>query len=98
VALVHLLDQPSPCSTAVGAGCSELCSLLDIDGVRGDIVTNRAVRALVAFEGRKSVTAADVERVVPLCLNHRCGRAVAVDCVFLSVCVCVWVGWVGEEV
>ena len=50
---------------------SELCSLLDIDGVRGDIVCNRAAAALVALEGRREVTDADVARVAPLCLNHR---------------------------
>ncbi|GAB4818168.1 hypothetical protein N2152v2_005214 [Parachlorella kessleri] len=50
---------------------SELCSLLNIDGVRGDIVCNRAVMAFVAFEGRTEVTLADVERIAPLVLNHR---------------------------
>ena len=50
---------------------SEICSLLDVDGIRGDIVTNRAARALVAFEGREEVSMADVEKVIGLCLNHR---------------------------
>lgn len=50
---------------------SELCSMLDIDGVRGDIVTNRTAAAYVAYEGRISVTMDDVVRVAPLCLNHR---------------------------
>lgn len=50
---------------------SELCSMLDIDGIRGDIVTNRAACAYVALEGRKEVTMDDVKRVAPLCLNHR---------------------------
>ena len=31
---------------------SEICSELNVDGLRGDIVTNRAARALCAFEGR----------------------------------------------
>ena len=32
---------------------SAVCGELDVDGLRGDIVTNRAARALAAFEGRK---------------------------------------------
>ena len=31
---------------------SEVCSELDVDGLRGDIVSNRAAKALTAFEGR----------------------------------------------
>ena len=50
---------------------SKICSLLDVDGIRGDIVTNKAARALVALEGRDEVTNADVARVIGLCLNHR---------------------------
>lgn len=50
---------------------SEICSLLDVDGIRGDIVTNRAAKALVAFEQRDEVSMADVEKVIGLCLNHR---------------------------
>lgn len=50
---------------------SELCSFLDIDGVRGDITTNKAVRAFCAFEGRTQATKEDLERIAPLVLNHR---------------------------
>ena len=50
---------------------SELCSLIDVDGLRGDIVINRTVTAYVAFEGRTEVTVEDVQRIAPLCLNHR---------------------------
>lgn len=50
---------------------SEICSLLDVDGIRGDIVTNRAARALVALEGRDKVSMADVKRVISICVNHR---------------------------
>lgn len=50
---------------------SELCSLIDVDGLRGDIVTNRTAAAYVALEGRTEVTAEDVRRVAPLVLNHR---------------------------
>ena len=50
---------------------SEVCSELDVDGLRGDIVTNRAAKALAAFEGREEATADDIRRVVVLCLRHR---------------------------
>ena len=50
---------------------SELGSMVDIDGIRGDIVCNRAAAAYVALEGRKKVTMDDVVRVAMLCLNHR---------------------------
>lgn len=50
---------------------SQVCSELDVDGLRGDIVTNRAAKALAAFEGRSAVTIEDIQRVVTLCLRHR---------------------------
>ncbi|MDZ8183943.1 MAG: magnesium chelatase ATPase subunit I [Nostoc sp. ChiSLP02] len=50
---------------------SEVCSELDVDGLRGDIVTNRAAKALTAYEGRTEVTADDIRRVITLCLRHR---------------------------
>jgi magnesium chelatase subunit I len=50
---------------------SEVCSELDVDGLRGDIVTNRAAKALAAFEGRTQVTVDDIRRVIRLCLRHR---------------------------
>lgn len=50
---------------------SEVCSELDVDGLRGDIVTNRAAKALTAFEGRAEVTVDDIRRVITLCLRHR---------------------------
>jgi magnesium chelatase subunit I len=50
---------------------SEVCSELDVDGLRGDIVTNRAAKALAAFEGRTEVTLDDIKRVITLCLRHR---------------------------
>ena len=50
---------------------AEVCSQLDVDGLRGDIVTNRAATALAAFEGRSSVTIDDIRRVMTLCLRHR---------------------------
>ncbi|WIA09653.1 hypothetical protein OEZ85_009040 [Tetradesmus obliquus] len=50
---------------------SDMCSRLNVDGLRGDLVVNRAVKALVAYEGRTQVTQEDVGRVISGCLNHR---------------------------
>ncbi|MCM1984192.1 magnesium chelatase ATPase subunit I [Lyngbya confervoides] len=50
---------------------SQVCAELDVDGLRGDIVSNRAAKALAAFEGRTEVTVEDIRRVITLCLRHR---------------------------
>ncbi|MEM9152011.1 MAG: magnesium chelatase ATPase subunit I [Cyanobacteria bacterium P01_F01_bin.3] len=50
---------------------SQVCSELDVDGLRGDIVSNRAAKALAAYEGRTEVTLEDIQRVIALCLRHR---------------------------
>ncbi|ABW29878.1 magnesium chelatase ATPase subunit I [Acaryochloris marina] len=50
---------------------SQVCSELDVDGLRGDIVSNRAAKAIAAFEGRTEVTVDDIRRVITLCLRHR---------------------------
>jgi magnesium chelatase subunit I len=50
---------------------SQVCSSLNVDGIRGDIVTTRAAKALAAFEGREEVAVEDVYRVIPMCLRHR---------------------------
>ncbi len=50
---------------------SAICGELDVDGLRGDIVTNRAARALAAFENRIEVSEEDVARVVSCSLRHR---------------------------
>jgi len=50
---------------------SQVCSELDVDGLRGDIVSNRAAKALAAYEGRTTVTLDDIQRVIALCLRHR---------------------------
>ena len=50
---------------------SQICSELNVDGIRGDIVSNRAAKALAAFEGRTEVAVEDMYRVIPLCLRHR---------------------------
>ena len=50
---------------------SEVCSQLDVDGLRGDIVTNRAAKAHAAYYGRDNVTIADISKIITLCLRHR---------------------------
>ncbi len=50
---------------------SEVCSRLDVDGLRGDIVTNRAAKAHAAYNGRTKVTVEDISKVITLCLRHR---------------------------
>jgi magnesium chelatase subunit I len=50
---------------------SEVCSQLDVDGLRGDIVTNRAAKAYTAYHGREKVTVQDIEQIITLCLRHR---------------------------
>jgi magnesium chelatase subunit I len=53
---------------------SQICSELQVEGLRGDIVTTRAAKALAAFETRSEVTLDDIKRVITLCLRHRCRR------------------------
>ena len=50
---------------------SKVCSELDVDGLRGDIVTNRAAKAYTAFQGKKTVSIEDIQQVIVLCLRHR---------------------------
>lgn len=50
---------------------SEVCSKLDVDGLRGDIVTNRAAKAHAAYNGRDKVTVEDIKKIITLCLRHR---------------------------
>ena len=50
---------------------SEVCSILDVDGLRGDIVTNRAAKAYAAFNERTEVTVEDIQKIITLCLRHR---------------------------
>ena len=50
---------------------SEVCSQLDVDGLRGDIVTNRAAKAHAAYHGRDVVTIEDISKIITLCLRHR---------------------------
>jgi len=50
---------------------SEVCSRLDVDGLRGDIVTNRAAKAYAAYNGRDKVMIDDIAKIITLCLRHR---------------------------
>lgn len=50
---------------------SQVCAELDVDGLRGDLVTTRASRAAAAYRGAKIVTDEDVYSVISLCLRHR---------------------------
>ena len=50
---------------------SKVCSELNVDGLRGDIVTNRAAKAYAAFQGKKYVVIEDIEKIIILCLRHR---------------------------
>jgi magnesium chelatase subunit I len=50
---------------------SQVCAELDVDGLRGDIVTNRTAKALAALEGRTEVTVDDIRRVIVMALRHR---------------------------
>jgi magnesium chelatase subunit I len=53
---------------------SRICSELEIEGLRGDIVSTRAAKALCAFENRTEVTLDDIKRTITLCLRHRLRR------------------------
>jgi len=53
---------------------SQICSELQIEGLRGDIVSTRAAKALAAFENRTVVTKDDIKRTISLCLRHRLRR------------------------
>nr|AYB71452.1 chlorophyll biosynthesis [Trachelomonas grandis] len=50
---------------------SKTCSELNVDGLRGDMVTSRAAKALAAFENREEVTEKDIFTIITLCLRHR---------------------------
>ncbi|CAL1388413.1 unnamed protein product [Linum trigynum] len=50
---------------------SKVCAELNVDGLRGDIVTNRAAKALASLKGKDKVSAEDIATVIPNCLRHR---------------------------
>lgn len=51
---------------------SAICSELNVDGIRGDIVTNRAAKALASFEGRDEVAVEDIYRCVHVLVELPC--------------------------
>jgi magnesium chelatase subunit I len=53
---------------------SLICSELEIEGLRGDIVSTRAAKAFAALESRTEVTVSDIRKTIPLCLRHRLRR------------------------
>jgi len=53
---------------------SQICSELEVEGLRGDIVSTRAAKAIAAFENRTEVTLDDIKRTITLCLRHRLRR------------------------
>ena len=61
-------------STEFQLKISQLCSHLKIEGLRGDLVSTRAAKALAAFENRTEVTLDDIQRTIVLCLRHRLRR------------------------
>ena len=50
---------------------SEICSTLDVDGLRGDIVVNRAAKALASYKNKQLVDIEDIKEVIKPCLRHR---------------------------
>nr|AOM64582.1 Mg-protoporyphyrin IX chelatase [Riquetophycus sp.] len=50
---------------------SEVCGKLDVDGLRGDIVANRAAKAFAAYKNKDQVDISDIREVITLCLRHR---------------------------
>ncbi|MBB6120957.1 VWA domain-containing protein [Nocardiopsis algeriensis] len=50
---------------------AEVCAAHEVDGLRADIVTARTAVAHAAWEGRTSVTRADIRRAAMLALPHR---------------------------
>ena len=53
---------------------SQICSDLEVEGLRGDLVATRAAKALAAFDGRTEVSVEDIRRTIVLCLRHRLRR------------------------
>nr|ARW60541.1 Mg chelatase subunit e [Polysiphonia sp.] len=50
---------------------SKICGILNVDGLRGDIVTNRAAKAFAAYQNKDEVEIDDVKTIITLCLRHR---------------------------
>lgn len=50
---------------------ASICTQLDVEGLRADITIYKASAALVALEGRCTVTEQDVQQVATMALSHR---------------------------
>jgi len=50
---------------------AQVCAAFEVDGLRADIVTARTAMAHAAWQGRTSVTLADIRRAALLALPHR---------------------------
>ncbi|CAL9615465.1 putative protein [Nocardiopsis dassonvillei] len=50
---------------------AQVCAAFEVDGLRADIVTARTALAHAAWQGRTSVTRADIRRAALLALPHR---------------------------
>nr|YP_010619796.1 Mg chelatase subunit e [Symphyocladia marchantioides]WAX03809.1 Mg chelatase subunit e [Symphyocladia marchantioides] len=50
---------------------SQICGILNVDGLRGDIVTNRAAKAFAAYQNKDEVDVDDIKTIITLCLRHR---------------------------
>jgi magnesium chelatase subunit I len=59
---------------SVMASAAELCMLLGVDGLRGELTLIRAARALASLDGVETVTDAQLRRVAPSALRHRLRR------------------------
>lgn len=61
-------------SDALLMKATELCLLLKVDGLRGELTILRASRALAAYDGAPETTLDHLRRVAPLVLRHRLRR------------------------
>jgi magnesium chelatase subunit D len=68
------LARPAELPDAVVEGVASLCAAVGAEGLRADLTICRAAAALAGWEGRRTVSAADVRRVAPLALAHRARR------------------------
>jgi magnesium chelatase subunit D len=68
------LARPAELPDAVVERVASLCGAVGAEGLRADLTICRAAAALAGWEGRSTVSAADVRRVAPLALAHRARR------------------------
>jgi magnesium chelatase subunit D len=66
--------RPGRLSDGMVEEVSSLCAAMGAEGLRADLTICRAAAALAGWEGRQTVSAADVRRVAPLALAHRARR------------------------